>query len=113
MLHGESPIDRGSAALALARLNDRGEIALIRDSVREAATPEETALAALALVAAAPEEYRDVETALREALPGSWNFLRDIAFRSDVIGVLTAASTRAAELASAWQPFLGAVQSEK
>jgi HEAT repeat protein len=101
---GPDPIERGVAALALARLGRPGG-SEFRRIQREASGGFERILTALAVLTEEPSAYGELEGPLRQNLEkDSYLFLPQL--QSDILEVLEQTGNPAAiRLAAAWRPF--------
>jgi hypothetical protein len=103
-LNAPAPEERGSAALALARLGAI-DLAGARLVLRQAADHTERIFAALAVLTLAPDAYPDLEQRLRQDLATD-SYFYWTALLQDIVDVLQKTGRPDARaLADAWRPF--------
>lgn len=104
---GSEPIERGIAALALARLEQAKKIQKDKFllAYKQAADTIERIFTALAVLTVEPTVFAELESQLREDL-GKESYLYWPALQTDILDVLLkSGDSRAIELANAWRPF--------
>jgi hypothetical protein len=109
-LDGSNPVDRGIAALALARFGDLTNKGRFFQSMEQAHNDIERLLTALAVLTLDRSSYPQLEAQLRRDLSESYMSielnLHGPAIFADILEVLTETQNpKAIELADAWRPF--------
>lgn len=99
------PVDRGVAALALARLGRAPRVSTLQTSLSQAANAQERVFTTLAILTIDPSAYAGLEVQLRQDL-GENSFSWWSALQTDVLEVLYGTGEpEARRLADAWRPF--------
>lgn len=104
-LEGSEPLERGTAALALARLEGSVNKDYLWLFLEQSSSEMERILIALAILTLDPLSYPKLKIQLRHDLSKE-SYRYELAIKTDIIEVLTGTQDpEAIELANAWRPF--------